>query len=216
MDKRNIEELLEFFWMQREDGKTQLDKILDSKGEKVKTSEIDYLVKAGFLKIEESCIYFLTKGETIARRIIRGHRLAERLFTDVLGLDIRTIESNACKFEHIVHDEVAEAICTLLGHPKECPHGRPIPQGECCLKTTKEIARIILPLSEMPFGQRCKVVYITTGHLHRLNRLSSLGVMPGVVVSLRQRFPTPILDVEHTQIAIEEEILKDIYVRRIN
>ncbi len=216
MDKRNIEEILEFIWMQREDKKTSLEEILSSEEEKIQRSEVDQLTDAGFLKLKDEHIYFTAKGEAIARRIIRGHRLAERLFTDVLELNIRTIESNACKFEHIVHDEVAQAICTLLGHPKECPHGRPIPQGECCLKAEKELARIILPLSDMPFGEKCKVVYITTDHLHRLNRLSSLGIVPGVIVSLRQRFPTPILDVEHTQIAIEEKILQDIYVRKIN
>jgi hypothetical protein len=65
--------------------------------------------------------------------VIRRHRLAERLFMDVLSIrDEGEIESSACKFEHILSPEVTDRICTLLGHPLACPHGSPIPQGDCC------------------------------------------------------------------------------------
>ena len=76
---------------------------------------------------------FTPKGEARARDVIRRHRLAERLFMDVLSIrDEREIESSACKFEHILSPEVTDRMCTLLGHPTACPHGSPIPQGECC------------------------------------------------------------------------------------
>jgi hypothetical protein len=39
-----------------------------------------------------------------------------------------------CKFEHILSPDVTDRICTLLGHPLECPHGSPIPQGPCCIE----------------------------------------------------------------------------------
>ena len=64
----------------------------------------------------------------------RAHRLAERLFTDVLSLrDEEAVESNACQFEHILSPELTDRICTFLGHPETCPHGSPIPRGKCCL-----------------------------------------------------------------------------------
>jgi putative ABC transport system ATP-binding protein len=76
---------------------------------------------------------FTRKGEARARDVIRRHRLAERLFMDVLSIhDEDEIESSACKFEHILSPEVTDRMCTLLGHPKACPHGSPIPRGECC------------------------------------------------------------------------------------
>lgn len=78
------------------------------------------------------------RGRQRAADIIRRHRLAERLFTDSLALDSETeIEQQACKFEHILSPEATDKICTFLGHPKTCPHGAPIPRGQCCGKTSE-------------------------------------------------------------------------------
>jgi putative ABC transport system ATP-binding protein len=74
-----------------------------------------------------------SRGRERAGNIIRRHRLAERLFTDSLAMDSESeIEQQACKFEHILSPEATDKICTFLGHPKTCPHGAPIPPGECC------------------------------------------------------------------------------------
>jgi putative ABC transport system ATP-binding protein len=74
-----------------------------------------------------------TRGRQKAADIIRRHRLAERLFTDSLALENESeIEQQACKFEHILSPEATEKICTFLGHPRTCPHGAPIPPGQCC------------------------------------------------------------------------------------
>ena len=52
---------------------------------------------------------------------------------DVLAIrDEGSIEKNACTFEHILSPEVTDRICTFLGHPRTCPHGSPIPEGDCC------------------------------------------------------------------------------------
>jgi putative ABC transport system ATP-binding protein len=76
---------------------------------------------------------FTPAGEARARNVIRRHRLAERLFRDVLGIhDEDEIESSACKFEHILSPEVTDRMCSLLGHPDACPHGSLIPRGPCC------------------------------------------------------------------------------------
>jgi DtxR family Mn-dependent transcriptional regulator len=71
-------------------------------------------------------------GHARARQIVRLHRLAERLLEDVLDLNRSTAEEGACKFEHCLNTDVADSICTLLGHPTTCPHGKPIPPGDCC------------------------------------------------------------------------------------
>jgi putative ABC transport system ATP-binding protein len=76
------------------------------------------------------------RGRQRAADIIRRHRLAERLFTDSLSLDSETeIEQQACKFEHILSPEATDKICAFLGHPQTCPHGAPIPPGQCCGST---------------------------------------------------------------------------------
>jgi Mn-dependent DtxR family transcriptional regulator len=74
-------------------------------------------------------------GQQRAADVIRRHRLAERLFTQTLKVqNEEEIEQQACKFEHILSPEVTDKICSFLGHPESCPHGSPIPAGECCDK----------------------------------------------------------------------------------
>jgi putative ABC transport system ATP-binding protein len=78
------------------------------------------------------------KGRLRASDIIRRHRLAEVLFRDTF--EIRSndqIESNACVLEHVLSPEVTESICKFLKHPTQCPHGRPIPRGQCCEQSGK-------------------------------------------------------------------------------
>ena len=91
--------------------------------------------RIGLVEIHGTEIAFTARGEERARSVIRRHRLAERLFMDVLAIrDEGSIEKNACTFEHILSPEVTDRICTFLGHPRTCPHGSPIPEGNCCLE----------------------------------------------------------------------------------
>src|SRR5258708_33661027 len=77
---------------------------------------------------------FTEKGRKRAEDVIRRHRLAERLFTQTFKVhDEKEVAEEACKFEHILSPEATERICSFLGHPRTCPHGSPIPAGECCL-----------------------------------------------------------------------------------
>jgi putative ABC transport system ATP-binding protein len=78
-------------------------------------------------------IEFTPRGRQRAADVIRRHRVAERLFTESLGMENQAeIEEQACKFEHILSPEATDRICTFLGHPRTCPHGAPIPPGPCC------------------------------------------------------------------------------------
>jgi putative ABC transport system ATP-binding protein len=78
-------------------------------------------------------VEFTPKGRQRAADVIRRHRLAERLFTEALHIENESeIEQQACKFEHILSPEATDKICAFLGHPRTCPHGSPIPSGDCC------------------------------------------------------------------------------------
>jgi DtxR family Mn-dependent transcriptional regulator len=70
------------------------------------------------------------KGREIAKRIIRAHRLIEVLMKQTLKTDIR--EETVCGMEHHMDEEFMDALCTLLNHPRRCPHGDIIPKGKCC------------------------------------------------------------------------------------
>jgi DtxR family Mn-dependent transcriptional regulator len=66
-------------------------------------------------------------GQTIAERVVRRHRLAERFLTDILKLSWADAHQEAGKWEHIISPTVEAAMTRLLGEPTTCPHGNPIP-----------------------------------------------------------------------------------------
>jgi len=88
----------------------------------------------GLIQLEGDSLAFTNHGETRAKEVIRRHRLSERLFYETFGLDKDLLDEHACKIEHSLSPEVTQKICTFLRHPLTCPHGSPIPRGECCRK----------------------------------------------------------------------------------
>lgn len=66
-------------------------------------------------------------GRSLATRVMRKHRLAERLLTDVIGLDIEFVHEEACRWEHVMSEQVERKLIELLKHPSESPYGNPIP-----------------------------------------------------------------------------------------
>ena len=92
----------------------------------------------------EFIVDFTPAGRQRAADVIRRHRLAERLFTQTLKVqNEEEIEQQACKFEHILSPEVTDKICAFLGHPESCPHGSPIPAGECCEKAGRGAHQVL-------------------------------------------------------------------------
>ncbi|MFL6089736.1 MAG: metal-dependent transcriptional regulator [Aeromicrobium sp.] len=67
------------------------------------------------------------KGRQLATRVMRKHRLAERLLLDVIGLDIELVHEEACRWEHVMSEQVERRLIELLEHPHESPYGNPIP-----------------------------------------------------------------------------------------
>ncbi len=90
------------------------------------------LAAGGWVDLGEGQVALTPSGEQRALNIVRRHRLAERLFYDVFGLDASLLHESAHRIEGILNPEVADKICTFLNHPQTCPHGDPIPRGACC------------------------------------------------------------------------------------
>jgi DtxR family Mn-dependent transcriptional regulator len=67
------------------------------------------------------------KGRQLATRVMRKHRLAERLLTDIIGLEIEFVHEEACRWEHVMSEQVERRLVELLDHPQESPYGNPIP-----------------------------------------------------------------------------------------
>jgi DtxR family Mn-dependent transcriptional regulator len=82
----------------------------------------------GLLTVEGDRHLELTdEGRLLAMRVMRKHRLAERLLTDVIGLDWELVHAEACRWEHVISENVERRLVELLDHPTESPYGNPIP-----------------------------------------------------------------------------------------
>jgi len=154
------------------------------------------------------------RGLERAKKIIRLHRLAERLLHDVLRASEHEVESSACRFEHVISEEVEEAICTLLGHPTVCPHGREIPRGECCIRGEEEVKSLVVRLTSLSPGEEGEIKYLS-GDEDIIKKIISIGLLPGKRIRVLRVFPTFLVQVGNTQIALDEKIGEAIHVMRV-
>ncbi|HUV49775.1 MAG TPA: metal-dependent transcriptional regulator [Anaerolineae bacterium] len=209
MKKRHKEEHLERLWGMREAGQDSMDILKDTVNGVFDPRIVDELLQEGQIELTDKKIELTETGENSARKIIRAHRIAERLLYDIFGEEF---ETGACEFEHIVSSELVDGICTLLGHPRECPHGRPIPEGECCRSSAKTAHNVVSSLTELEIGQSARVAYINCNVDKQLHRLNGLQVRPGAIVKLHQRYPCYVIECEGAHIAMDEEIVSNVCV----
>jgi DtxR family Mn-dependent transcriptional regulator len=208
------EEILELLWTMREKGPVNVEEFLRMTNEEGAEIFLGEMEGAGWISLQEGQLAFLDEGERRAEEIIRRHRLAERLLSEVFELEESYMESSACQFEHILSPKVLDSVCTFLGHPPICPHGKPIPRGPCCARFKREVEPLVRPFSDLKLGEEGRVVFITPKSRSRLERLSALGLIPGMVVRLVQKRPSFVLEIGETTLALDEDIVRDIYVKR--
>lgn len=206
------DEVLERLWYAREDGRTVTStEELKLNGDSPRA--LEELIATKFVRRNGNALELTNDGSEKARGIVRRHRLAEILFTQVLEVDSNDAERSACEFEHILAERVVDRVCTFLGHPPACPHGHPIPPGSCCAVYSKKVEPIITRLVDLPLGATASVVFIAPRSVSRLNKLAAFGVVPGSLVRLIERKPSVVLACGQTSIAVEDEIGREIYVR---
>lgn len=80
--------------------------------------------------VERQGVKLTAKGRRVGRRMVRNGRLMEAFMVDTLRLPLDLKVAHGA--EHSLSDRFADALCTAMGHPKECPHGYPMPPGRCC------------------------------------------------------------------------------------
>jgi putative ABC transport system ATP-binding protein len=136
-DEIRFDHLLERIWMCGEEGTSaQLDSIR-APGTIDSARTLGRMADLKLVEMRDTAVYLTETGNRRARDVVRRHRLAERLFKDTFAIDDSEAHTQACKFEHIISPELDQRICTFLGHPKTCPHGNPIPPGDCCDEKAK-------------------------------------------------------------------------------
>ncbi len=125
-----------------------------------------------------------TKGLEVAVRVMRRHRLAERLLTDMLGMPWDQVHAEACMLEHAISEKVEARLVEVLGNPSTCPHGHPIPP-----KDLSDPIRIGIPLAQLESGARAVVHGVTEEVPEILRYLGDINLRPGVTFSIVEKAP---------------------------
>jgi len=206
------EEIMEAIWCAGENKNYSIDAIQKKCIIDFTEADLAELERQGLIVSHADKILFSSEGKPLAETIMRRHRLAEVLVSSILKLKNSAMEEVACKVEHGLEPEVEEAICTLLGHPEICPDGKPIPKGKCCKKNLAVVNKIVVGLNELKSSESGKITYIKPGSHSNLHQLISFGLQPGVVVTVHRANPTFCIKFENTELAIDEEIAKNIFV----
>jgi DtxR family Mn-dependent transcriptional regulator len=209
------EEILEALWIATEE-KGELAVSFDHLNIGPGDEGLTELGRYAFVEVKGERVYLRSEGREEARMSIRRHRLAERLMMDVLDVKGDTAEEKACEFEHLLREGVDTKLCTLLNHPTTCPHGKPIPPGVCCeeAQTSGEVG--VVSLTELKAGEEGEIAYLAADDSKKMQKMMSMGVLPGNRFVLRQSYPSYVFRIGHSEFAVDSGLARDIFVRKTN
>lgn len=209
MLSEKAEELMEHFWVELvEKQKKDLDPSLlrDDQDFKLLTDE-------GYIQLDGVRVTLTPRGYEEGKNCIRRHRLAERLITDLLYCGKQEAHETGCRFEHLLHKGIEENVCTLLGHPRTCPHGQPIPEGQCCKDSKRNSRQLILPLKDLPIGATATIAYLQTKDFQSMQKIIAIGALPETTVTMDQTYPSYVFKIARSQFAIDQDLASQIFVR---
>jgi DtxR family Mn-dependent transcriptional regulator len=166
----------------------------------------------GYLEVDRRVITLTHQGRQRAESVVRKHRLAERLLTDIIGLEWHKAHLEAGRWEHVISDEVEVLLVKLLDNPTTCPHGNPIPG-------TNAPREKLVALDASEPGQHIRLARVTEQveiDLESLTYLSSHGFIPGARATVRSKAPdgTLVLEMDDTDdtIALGPTLAHHLYV----
>ncbi|WP_375401197.1 metal-dependent transcriptional regulator [uncultured Amnibacterium sp.] len=135
------------------------------------------------------------QGRSKAVHVMRKHRLAERLLSDVIGLDWEYVHEEACRWEHVMSEHVERRLVAILGNPTESPYGNPIPSLDAPV-VSPSAAFLHGVVSLVPHVRanpgRSSVVIRRLGEPAQfdpelLGQLKETGVLPGAKATVEAR-----------------------------
>lgn len=207
------EEILESLWIITVEGGEDSAHFEDLRIEPADEG-LSELNRRAFVEVRGERVQLRREGRDEARMTVRRHRLAERLMMDILDIKDASANDRACEFEHLLHHGVDTKICTLLNHPTTCPHGKPIPPGICCERAREEGEVGVVALTELKAGESGEIAYLAATDVSKMQKLMSMGVLPGNVLQLIRCYPTFIFKVGHSEFAVDSELAREIFVRK--
>jgi DtxR family Mn-dependent transcriptional regulator len=149
----------------------------------------------GLVRVEGDRHLAMTElGRALATRVMRKHRLAELLLTQVIGMPWEEVHIEACRWEHVMSDSVEARLVTLLGNPTRCPHGNPIPGlaelgAESAAKADAAAEEKVMSMTEVVGATEGPVVIRRISEQVQSDpavmlKLKQVGIQPGREVTL--------------------------------
>jgi DtxR family transcriptional regulator, Mn-dependent transcriptional regulator len=135
--------------------------------------------------MEDRHLEFTDTGRLTAIEVMRKHRLAERLLLEVIGLDWELVHEEACRWEHVMSEQVERKLINLLSDPTTSPYGMPIPGLELLGLPAAEFPAVT-PLTEIKTGnyQLVRIGEPVQVDIQLLSQFKELGLIPGVKLAV--------------------------------
>lgn len=148
------------------------------------TAALKRMTRDNFLRVgRDGRISLTAKGRGVAQHLALRHQLAEKLLTEVIGLDWAKAHEEAERLEHGISPEVEALLVKRFGADGNCPHGVPLSGGITRLRKKSGA----VPLSEIPAGARVEILAVYERDPDFLKFLSNLGLKPHVRAQIRKR-----------------------------
>jgi DtxR family Mn-dependent transcriptional regulator len=165
------------------------------------------------------------KGRELATSVMRKHRLAERLLVDIIGLPWEEVHAEACRWEHVMSDDVERRLVQVLDNPTISPFGNPIPGLSALgLEQTgpEPDGSILVRLTELPAGDSVAVVVRqltehVQGDVALISRLKEAGVVPNarVLVQTSVGGDVTIVVTGHANVELPHEMAHAVKVEKV-
>jgi len=161
------------------------------------------------------------KGRGLAIAVMRKHRLAERLLVDIIGMDWEDVHAEACRWEHVMSEEVERKLMEVLNHPTTSPYGNPIPGlAELGITVPTEPEQLVR-LSDLPIGAPTPVVIRRLAEYIQsepdvIRHLRDIGIVPDARVTVEVRPGAVIISVSgHDSFELSEDLAHAVSARKV-
>ena len=180
-----------------------------SAGEMLKRLEGEGLIERG----EQKEAILTPKGRDLAEKVVRRHRIVERLLTDFMGYTPAESHVQADVLGDTFTDEMIERIAERLGHPERCPHGWPVDTG-----FEQAENRELEPLADLAPGSRAEIVRLAEHDGAVLHSYYEEGLVPGTSIEVREADATAgrfTVRVNGDERALSEKAAAGLFVRAL-
>ncbi|MFT4088206.1 MAG: metal-dependent transcriptional regulator [Gordonia sp. (in: high G+C Gram-positive bacteria)] len=160
------------------------------------------------------------KGRNLAIGVMRKHRLAERLLVDIIGMPWDQVHDEACRWEHVMSENVERRLLEVLDNPTVSPYGNPIPGLDLLGVTPTAVPETAERLVELPQGDSAVIVRRMSEHAQSvpelIAELREAGVVPNARINVSVTPRSVIVSTPgHEGLTLSSEMAHSIFVERV-